>query len=57
MESYQAGFARLIFWGVLFKDAIIEIVWACVLARGEGRSGDGVVRRKGKGELLATLNC
>lgn len=57
MESYQAVFARLVFWCVLFKRAMIEITWARVLAHGERRSGGGVVRRKGKEELLATLNC
>jgi len=32
------------------------MVWARVLAYGGGRSGDGVVRSRGKEELLATLS-
>lgn len=57
MESYQAGFARLVFWRVLFKHATIAIIWTCVLARGEGCTEDGGVRREGKKTFLLTLNC
>lgn len=57
MESYQAAFARLVFWHVFSRHAVIEIIWARVLAHGEGRSGDWVVRRKGEGDLLRTLDC